>query len=181
MSSSSLTFLLMFPTWGRRLYELGLIITSHHDCPVLITRISYCLVIRHMEILYSSIKCLCVFSLFTISSLFLHLHSMNIPLFSSLLCRLNPHLSPTIQLSALISAHAQPYNILTLCMAGEVICDMEAIALQTYDVVLRSPTGTLHTISVTLPRARVRLCTYSSLAAAAMATARTRSHMLPFA
>lgn len=47
------------------------------------------------------------------------------------------HLAPVIRFCTLISAHAQMYNILALYMAGEVICDMEAIALQRDDVVLQ--------------------------------------------
>lgn len=47
------------------------------------------------------------------------------------------HLASIMPFCALISAHAQMYNTLTLYMAAEVICDMEAIALQTDDVVLQ--------------------------------------------
>lgn len=78
-----------------------------------------------------------------------------------------------MRLSALVSAAAQTQNILTLRMAGEVMCDTEAIAPQSRDVLPPSPTRTLHSVSVILSRARVRACVRpcSSLAAAAMATA----------
>lgn len=128
---------------------------------------------------------ICLFSLSSVASLFLHLHFMSFSL-SSETCLFPPepsHPSATMRLSALISAPAQTYSILTLHMAGEVMCDMEATALQSRDVVPSSPTRTLHTVSVifvTCARACVlRPC--SSLAAAAMATARAPSHMLPLA
>lgn len=107
MPLSSLIFLLMLHRLGR-FYELGLIIPSQHDYPALIIRTSYCLIIRHVEILDSWMKSARPSEPF--------------------------YLAAIKQPCALISARAQMYNTLTLYMTGEVICDMEAIALQRDDV-----------------------------------------------